>query len=180
MIRTDLALEAKALWERSAEKTTKLEGVRAVERGNVTWVDILDDRGAKALGKPVGSYLTLELPSYDRDPREPAETLAQELRALMKLEEGQSVMVVGLVMNRRALKDEIKLKKQYIRETDERAWQIAYRSGHTSYWFDAFGLLLAAIIGGYFSPVVAVTCICCLLYICLVRLGLKLYYSAKI
>ncbi|MBP3412885.1 MAG: GPR endopeptidase [Oscillospiraceae bacterium] len=96
MIRTDLALEAKALWERSAEKTTKLEGVRAVERGNITWVDILDDRGAKALGKPVGSYLTLELPSYDRDPREPAETLAQELRALMKLEEGQSVMVVGL------------------------------------------------------------------------------------
>lgn len=90
------------------------------------------------------------------------------------------VMVVGLVMNRRALKDEIKLKKQYIRETDERAWQIAYRSGHTSYWFDAFGLLLAAIIGGYFSPVVAVTCICCLLYICLVRLGLKFYYSAKI
>ena len=98
MIRTDLALEAKALWERSAEKTTKLEGVRAVERGNITWVDILDDRGAKALGKPVGSYLTLELPSYDRDPREPAETLAQELRALMKLEEGQSVMVVGLFL----------------------------------------------------------------------------------
>ena len=90
------------------------------------------------------------------------------------------VMVVGLVMNRRAMKDAIKLKKQYIQETDERAWQIAYRSGHTAYWFDAFGLLLAAIIGGYFSPVVAITCIGCLLYICLVRLGLKLYYSRKI
>ncbi len=90
------------------------------------------------------------------------------------------VMVVGLVANRRAMKDDDALKKQYIKANDERAWQIAYRSGHTSYWFDAFGLLLAAIIGGYFSPVVAVTCIGCLLYICLVRLGLKLYYNTKI
>ena len=31
-IRTDLAMEAKALWEKSAGKTTKLAGVRARER----------------------------------------------------------------------------------------------------------------------------------------------------
>ncbi len=96
MIRTDLALEAKELWERSAEKTTQLQGVRAREQGNVTWVDILNDEGARTLGKPVGSYLTLTLPTYDRDPMGPAEELAKELRELMGLEKKESVMVVGL------------------------------------------------------------------------------------
>ena len=48
-IRTDLAMEAKALWEKSAGKTTKLAGVRARERERdgfaVTDVHILDRRG---------------------------------------------------------------------------------------------------------------------------------------
>lgn len=95
-IRTDLALEAKQLWEQSAEKTTQLRGVKAVERGSVTQVDILDAEGSRALGKPVGRYLTMELPRYDRDVRGPAEALSAELRALMQLSEGESVLVVGL------------------------------------------------------------------------------------
>ena len=65
-IRTDLAMEAKALWEKSAGKTTKLAGVRARERERdgfaVTDVHILDRRGEAALGKPAGRYVTLEQP----------------------------------------------------------------------------------------------------------------------
>ena len=95
-IRTDLALEAKQLWEKSAEKTTQLRGVRATERGDVTQVDILDAEGSAALGKPIGTYLTLELPRHDRDARGPAEHLASELQSLMKLSERDSVLVVGL------------------------------------------------------------------------------------
>lgn len=99
-IRTDLALEAKALWERSAEKTTHLAGVRATQRERdgtpITQVDILDERGSAALGKPVGRYLTMDLPRYDRDARTPAAVLAQELRELLALGEGESVLVVGL------------------------------------------------------------------------------------
>ena len=99
-IRTDLALEAKTLWERSAGETTKLEGVRARTRRRgeteITQLDILDPRGEQALGKPIGRYLTMELPRYDRDVRKPAETLAQELRELLRLAEGESVLVIGL------------------------------------------------------------------------------------
>ena len=95
-IRTDLALEAKELWEKSAQKTTQLDGVKAIERGAVTQVDILDDRGAQALGKPIGRYLTMELPHYDRDARKPAQELAAELRELMCLGDEESVLVVGL------------------------------------------------------------------------------------
>ena len=66
--RTDLALEARELWQESAEKTTRLSGVKAVktrEEGYpVTRVDILDQRGEEALGKPPGSYLTIDLSSF--------------------------------------------------------------------------------------------------------------------
>lgn len=63
--RTDLASEARSLWQESAGKTSELSGVVAREetlRGiPVTAVEILNDNGAKALGKPVGKYYTLEL-----------------------------------------------------------------------------------------------------------------------
>ena len=66
--RTDLAMEARELWQESAEKTTRLSGVKATksrEEGYpITRVDILDHRGEEALGKPRGSYLTIDLSSF--------------------------------------------------------------------------------------------------------------------
>lgn len=100
--RTDLAMEAKELWQESAEKTTRLAGVKAGrsrrEGYGVDRVEILDNRGAEALGKPVGSYLTLDLTSYwqrktDYFPRA-VRALGAELKSLLP-EKGQA-MVVGL------------------------------------------------------------------------------------
>ena len=66
--RTDLALEARELWQESAEKTTRLSGVKATKQRSegypVTRVDILDGRGEAALGKPQGSYLTIDLTTF--------------------------------------------------------------------------------------------------------------------
>ena len=66
--RTDLALEARELWQESAEKTTRLRGVKAAKHKRegypVTRVDILDPEGERALGKPRGSYLTIDLTSF--------------------------------------------------------------------------------------------------------------------
>ena len=66
--RTDLALEARELWQESAERTTRLSGVKATKTKQegypVTRVDILDERGEKALGKPQGSDLTVDLTSF--------------------------------------------------------------------------------------------------------------------
>ena len=66
--RTDLALEARELWQESAGKTTRLTGVKAVKRKQegypVTRVDILDSRGEEALGKPRGTYLTVDLTTF--------------------------------------------------------------------------------------------------------------------
>ena len=66
--RTDLALEARELWQESAERTTRLAGVKAVRRKlegyPVTRVDILDERGERALGKPRGGYVTVDLTTF--------------------------------------------------------------------------------------------------------------------
>lgn len=71
--RTDLAMEAKELFERSAGEQTRLSGVLAREtdrRGvRMTLVRILDAEGEQALGKPRGTYITAELDALAR--REP-------------------------------------------------------------------------------------------------------------
>lgn len=63
--RTDLALEARELWQESAGETTKLPGVEAWEGLRegipVTTVRVLDREGEQALGKPEGCYVTLTL-----------------------------------------------------------------------------------------------------------------------
>lgn len=103
-IRTDLALEEKELFEESAGKTTKLPGVLAREREQdgitVSFVQILDERGEQALHKPTGTYLTLELaPLRHREQnafQRAACVLGEELRRLMNLGAGKSVLVAGL------------------------------------------------------------------------------------
>lgn len=65
MRRTDLALEARELWQEGAGGLTALPGVEARdgyrEGISVNIVKILDGRGEKALGKPRGTYVTLTL-----------------------------------------------------------------------------------------------------------------------
>ena len=100
--RTDLALEARELWQESAEKTTRLRGVKAAKHKRegypVTRVDILDPEGERALGKPRGSYLTIDLTSFwrrgaDFFPRA-VRAVGSELRELLPPE--GPVLVVGL------------------------------------------------------------------------------------
>ena len=68
--RTDLALEAREVWQESADSATKLHGVWAKEIEaygfTVSRVRILNEEGAKALGKPIGSYTTVELQGISR------------------------------------------------------------------------------------------------------------------
>lgn len=88
--------------------------------------------------------------------------------------------IIGIIKNLLALRNEAKLKRQYVKENDERTQAIWEKVGGQSYWPIVGGLMLAIVISGYFSPVVCLTCLGCTMYICLVRLGLKLYYSKKI
>ena len=103
--RTDLALEAKELWEESARQTARLEGVAAfteTREGFLTeTVEILDERGEEALGKPVGRYVTLTMDGLarrkeDAFPRA-ARAVGGELAQLMDgVPDRGLVLVVGL------------------------------------------------------------------------------------
>lgn len=100
--RTDLALEAQELWQESAEKTAKLSGVKAGKSRRegypVTKVEILDDEGAQTLGKPVGTYLTLDLTAYWQRKEDYFERAVRALGAELKqmLPGDGAALVIGL------------------------------------------------------------------------------------
>ena len=101
-IRTDLAVEAHQLWRRQAGESAALPGVaagqEALEGLPVTHVEILDETGAQALGKPVGRYYTLDVSALWRReedaPRRCAQAAAKLLAPLLP-EEGP-ILVAGL------------------------------------------------------------------------------------
>lgn len=102
--RTDLAVEAKTLWEQSAGETTQLPGVQAREEERsgftVSTVRILDTRGSQKLCKPQGDYITVSLDALlhrQADSFEnAAQLLAELLREQLPLMPDASVLVVGL------------------------------------------------------------------------------------
>lgn len=99
-IRTDLAIELRE----NASEDRRLQGVsvRTVvnEDGSIrtTTINVLDETGAKNLGKSVGSYVTIEcekLKEYEETIHEPlCEKLKKELLAMTK--GAKSLLVVGL------------------------------------------------------------------------------------
>ncbi len=104
-IRTDLAMEQK---ERFESDHVEVSGVVLEEEYDeekeikITTVRIETENGAKTMGKPVGTYLTLEAPNMAASDegyhREISETLAGFLEKYMKDGKGKeySVLVVGL------------------------------------------------------------------------------------
>lgn len=103
--RTDLAVEAKELWQEGTQERTRLEGVEAHsdrrEGFEVDTVRVLDERGARALDKPVGSYITITLDGLRRREEDAfgraARAIAGELKTLMAgVDERGTVLVAGL------------------------------------------------------------------------------------
>lgn len=102
--RTDLALEER---ERFEDDDVEISGVSIEEEYDekheiqVTKVVISTEKGAKAMGKPKGTYITLEAPNMDEPDedyhREVSESLAKYIRELMPdKDKEQSVLLVGL------------------------------------------------------------------------------------
>ena len=99
-VRTDLAMEAESLWRENAGETTVLPGVRArqwqEQEIEFYQVEILDERGEKALGKPKGTYLTLTAKELDRHWEQCSPALGKAIVELLHLQPGERALVVGL------------------------------------------------------------------------------------
>jgi len=109
-VRTDLALEVHEK-NREVQKRTGQErvgsygeGVEVTEDGNdnihVTRVKITSPAGEKSIGKPLGNYITLDVPRLNENDRDLYEdtcrAVAYELKRIIKLGEKDTVLVVGL------------------------------------------------------------------------------------
>ena len=102
-VRTDLALETREKFE---EDHVEIKGVRLEKetaQGDVciTRVVIETENGAKAMGKPRGTYITIEAPNMIEEDegchREISAQLAKIIRELLPVEtEEPSVLIVGL------------------------------------------------------------------------------------
>ncbi len=103
-VRTDLALETR---EKFQEDNVEIKGVRVEEENRreleikITTMAIETENGAKAMGKPKGTYITLEaanMDSQDEDyHREISVELARLVKRLLPKKEGPiSALVAGL------------------------------------------------------------------------------------
>ena len=100
LIRTDLAVEAREI----AQGAGALEGVVSEEEkhGQVTLtrVKVLDEKGERAIGKPVGIYVTVDVPGLgDADDEiffSALDAVACEIEAMLKPVGDGEVLVAGL------------------------------------------------------------------------------------
>lgn len=103
-IRTDLALEARELYtETSEERAEEINGVDVdVKKENsitTTKIRITNKNGEEALGKPIGTYVTIEAPDikYDTEVYERVcRILSEQIRTMANIESKTKTLVVGL------------------------------------------------------------------------------------
>ena len=101
-VRTDLAVEARELY--NEEKKREVPGVEVKkeesDKFSITRVKVLDDIGEKYMGKPKGTYITIEVPGLknpDEDLKdEISKQIAKELKALINNTESIKSLIVGL------------------------------------------------------------------------------------
>lgn len=102
-IRTDLAIEAHEMCSKERAEQNVLNGVDTSEYEHngvhVTSIHITDKSGEKALGKPIGRYITLEAPNIkysDEVYEHTCMEIASRIRKLHNITENTRTLVVGL------------------------------------------------------------------------------------
>ncbi len=101
-IRTDLALEAREMAQE--ENQFHIPGVKVdtINKDNiqVTRVEVVSEEGEIRIGKPMGNYITLEMPEIgDRNPEydeKVSQMLAEEIKRITNINDDSIVLIVGL------------------------------------------------------------------------------------
>ncbi|NLM34000.1 MAG: GPR endopeptidase [Clostridiales bacterium] len=101
-IRTDLAVEAREIYNEESNGNPQGVEYKEYKIGDVTVTDvtITNEVGERNMGKPKGTYITIDLPEfthYDGEARdEVSKVMAQALEGMIKLEDSMTALVVGL------------------------------------------------------------------------------------
>ncbi len=104
--RTDLAIENKEMFDsENKDNDIEISGVEVeTERYDnavdITRIKITDEHGSRALAKPIGNYITLEVEGVTDGPEElkekSAAALSGELKRLIKFHNKLKVLIIGL------------------------------------------------------------------------------------
>ena len=89
------------------------------------------------------------------------------------------VVIYSMAKYIAALRNEEKLKKLYIKENDERIKMIQTKAGSTGIAISVGGLLLGALVAGYYDEKVFFTLVGATVFISLVSAVMKAYYLKK-
>ena len=102
-IRTDLAIEAHEMCSKEKAEKNHLDGIDVEEYKNdgvfITKITVKNENGSRILGKPQGTYITLEIPQlkYSEDAYETAcKQIAEEILRLSEIKTETKTLVVGL------------------------------------------------------------------------------------
>lgn len=105
--RTDLASERRDLYEKANNLKNGIEGIESQkedvnEKIKIERVQILNEKGEKAIGKPIGTYVTIDVKDLkvanEEEMERAGETLTKELKKILNkhIQEQDEVLVVGL------------------------------------------------------------------------------------
>lgn len=93
---------------------------------------------------------------------------------------GADITLAQLVIKYiRALRDEIKLKKLYFEENDERMRMIREKTGGNFTFVCVFIIMFSGIIGGFFNEIIFFSLIGCSMFLLTAKCMLKFYYLSK-
>lgn len=104
-VRTDLALEAKEMYDEEHKKKKDIDGIEVINEVEndikVTTVIIKNENGSEKIGKPKGNYVTIDIPSftaYDGDTMDRVSQVVAEVlgRMVKKIDVEKTILVVGL------------------------------------------------------------------------------------
>lgn len=107
IFRTDLALERREVYKKAKAVENEIEGIsyneeKVNDRVTITRVGVINEAGEKAIGKPMGEYITLDISKVkymeEESIQEVSEILSKEIKKLVDKHIGiqDSVLIVGL------------------------------------------------------------------------------------
>lgn len=103
-VRTDLALEAKEIYQEKHRKEKDIDGIEVINEIDndikVTTVKVKDENGVRKIGKPKGNYVTIDIPeftAYDGETMDRVSQVVSEiLGRMINIDVEKTALVVGL------------------------------------------------------------------------------------
>ncbi len=104
---TDLAIERNDIYRKANNIENNVDGIETEEETisdkiKVSRVKIINDKGAEALGKPIGNYITVDIKKLkiadNNEIQQASEVVTKELRSLLDkhIDKKGDILIVGL------------------------------------------------------------------------------------